>query len=179
MIELFTVYTKGDYDGHRDVLFSWFVSERQEPPVLYALGIRNYNQADADMVGYAGRALCELFTRAEAEALKAYIDERHGDVTTIKRADLPIENSDAGISVGPAGGGPNCLLLYEDPEYRLPFKVEGFFDLRQHERIDGREYRGALRLIYSDCGRMRLKRPPRNGQAHRRSPKLVSGASTF
>jgi hypothetical protein len=33
----------------------------------------------------------------------------------------------------PVGGAPDRLLIYANAAYRLPFKVSGYFDLRDHE----------------------------------------------
>jgi hypothetical protein len=54
--------------GHRDVLISWFASERPQPLGLsYASLLENYDPADGFRM-YSEGAIDELFTRAEADA---------------------------------------------------------------------------------------------------------------
>ena len=86
-------------------------------------------------------ALRELFSREEAEALVAYLDGAHGDegVNQIKKRELPLSSRLMPLSGIPTGGGPDHYELWRKPEYNLPFKVVGFFDLRGYERIDGNE----------------------------------------
>jgi hypothetical protein len=129
-----------EYRAHRDVQFAWFRMDREIPLVPYAEGIREYDPNDRYAV-YAEMTLGELFSREEAEALVAYLDRIHGHegLNRIKTRELPLPNSTLNVSAMPIGGGPDYYHLWKEPKYDLPFKVEGFFDLRCHERIDGNE----------------------------------------
>jgi hypothetical protein len=142
VIELFSIHTiVNEYSGHRDVKFTWFRSEDLEVPLVpYAQAVRDYDPYD-NQRAYAEGAVNELFSRDEAEALKAWLDQHHGDEgpTSIKKRDLPLNNNVMGVSGMPIGGGPDRYTLWREPNYTLPFKAEGFFDLRDHERIDRRE----------------------------------------
>jgi len=141
MIELFSVHTiVEEFSGHSNVKLSWFrLENRKVPAVSYAEVIRDYNSDDF-FAPYAESALDELFTCDEAEALKAYLEEHHDDSATfIKKCDLPLDKDVGGFRAIPTGGGPDNYPLWRERWYTLPFKVEGFFDLRNYERIDGRE----------------------------------------
>jgi hypothetical protein len=141
MIDLFSVCTTvEEFDGHRNVAFHWFRLDRKAPPSVYANAILDYDAYDAE-VSYPEAAIDELFTREEAELLKAYLDQHHCGCgsTEIKTTNLPIPMNTMGDGAIPIGGGRDHYMLWKEPGYALRFKVEGFFDLRQCERIDGRE----------------------------------------
>jgi hypothetical protein len=79
MMKLYLVNTlANECGGCRDVYFDWFHCGPGEPrpPRPYAEVIANYDPGD-DM-GYAEDAIDEMFTEAEAVALKAYLDREHG-----------------------------------------------------------------------------------------------------
>jgi hypothetical protein len=80
-IELFHVRSIApELKGHRDVPISWFVSERPQPLGLsYASLIENYDPADRFRM-YSEGAIDELFTRAEADALVAYLKDHYDDL---------------------------------------------------------------------------------------------------
>jgi hypothetical protein len=142
MIELFDVHTIAkELDGHSNVRLSWFRLENMNTQAaIYAEVIRDYNP-DHEFAAYAEFAVEELFARDEAETLKAYLDEHHGGAgtTEITKHELPISNNVLGFGAIPTSGGPGRYCLWQERCYSLPFKVVGFFDLRNHKRLDGRE----------------------------------------
>jgi hypothetical protein len=105
MMKLYHVITvANECGGCRDVAFDWFRCERGAPRP-YAEVIENYDPGD-DM-GFAEGAIDEMFTEAEAVALKAYLDREHGGagVTTVKEAQLPLSPNTMGVGAIPVGGG--------------------------------------------------------------------------
>jgi hypothetical protein len=80
-----------------------------------------------------------MFELDQAQALKDYIDQNYGDegITTIKKATLPIAKYSGGAGSMAVGGGNDFLMLDNNPKYSLPFKVWGYFDLRDCELADG------------------------------------------
>ena len=51
---------------------------------------------------------------------------------------LPVPNTSMwGVRGWPVGGGDGFHQLSEENGYSLPFKVEGYYDLRDCEFIDG------------------------------------------
>jgi hypothetical protein len=52
---------------------------------------------------------------------------------------LPIANNTMGNGAIAVGGGDDFCMLHKEPEYSLPFKVEGYFDLHQCELSDDAE----------------------------------------
>ncbi len=38
-----------------------------------------------------------------------------------------------------AGGGEDFYMLCEEPQWNLPFKAEGYYDLNRHEPVPGGE----------------------------------------
>jgi hypothetical protein len=138
-LKLYHVRTTGvQYCGCKNVAFDWFRCERGEPRP-YAELIENYDLADELVVGYAESAIDGYFTEAEAIALKAYLDREHGHegVTTIKEMELPIPSNTMGVAAIPVGGGTDFLMLHREPAFDLPFEVEGYFDLRGLDLVDG------------------------------------------
>jgi hypothetical protein len=138
--DLFDVHTiVKQFDGHRDVVITWFRYDKPKVPLVpYAEAIRDYVPGKHQ---YAEGVIDELFSRDQAEQLAVYLDKHHGDegLTTIKKRELPIDNDHMGSGAIPTGGGPDHYMLWNEQKYTMPFKVGGFFDLRNYERIDGRE----------------------------------------
>ena len=137
-MELYHVTTIAKkYSGCKNVEFIWFRCERRAPRP-YADLIANYDPSD-HYVCYPEGYIDELFELDEAQALKDYIDQNHGEetTTTIKKAELPIANTSMGAGAMPVGGGNDFKMLDRAPNYSLPFKVWGYFDLRGCELADG------------------------------------------
>jgi hypothetical protein len=135
-MELYHVTTiVKEFRGCKNVDFFWFRSERRAPR-SYANLIENYDPSYC-YVYYAEGCIDEMFELDEAQALKDYIDQNYGEagITTIEKAELPIANNSIGVGAIPVGGPQGYYSLdNKAPEYTLPFKVEGYFDLRQHWR---------------------------------------------
>jgi hypothetical protein len=137
-MELYRVTTLvKKYGGCKNVAFEWFRCERRAPR-SYADLIENYDLAD-HQIRYAEDCIDELFELDEAQALKDYIDQNYSEagVTTIGKAELPIANNTMGAGAIPVGGPQDFYRLDKAPNYSLPFKVWGYFDLRGCELADG------------------------------------------
>lgn len=132
-----------EYEGRKDVMFGWFCSDRRTPPRPYAELIENYDPA-APCVDYTEGCIDELFTGDEADQLVAYLNVRHGDTgtTSIEEQKLPIPNGCAGYSASTTGMLYGFFQLHTSP---LPFKVEGYYDLRQHDLTDKQRWLEAKR----------------------------------
>jgi hypothetical protein len=70
---------------------------------------------------------------------------------------LPIPNNMMGNGARAVGGGDDFYMLHQKPEYLLPFKVEGYFNLVGRELVDGSDvyHRRLWRL--SPDGTMRMQ----------------------
>jgi hypothetical protein len=134
------------YRGCKNVDFSWFRCERRAPRP-YAELIENYAPSAIDAEGYievegcieAEGCIDEMFEWDEAQTLKDYIDQNYGEdqgITTIEKAELPIPNNTMGVGAIPVGGRQDFHMLDKAPNYSLPFKVWGYFDLRGCELVD-------------------------------------------
>jgi hypothetical protein len=163
MMKLYRVGTLvKEYRGCKDVAFDWFrvynrsckeiAVEFDELIERYDELIEGYNPRETGRL-YAEDAIEEMFTETEATALKAYLDREHGDegVTTIKEAKLPIGNNTMGVGAIAVGGGDDFYMLHKEPEYDLPFKAEGYYNLVGRDLIDGGGiYRHRLLLVCAD-----------------------------
>lgn len=120
----------------KNVPFHWFLWERSEPRPYHEM-IENYDPKSAFM---AEGAIDELFTEAQATALKWYLDRVQGSmcVTTIDETRLPIPRDMWEIGALPVGGTDHFLMLFKQEAYDLPFKVAGYFNLAGCERLDVR-----------------------------------------
>jgi hypothetical protein len=105
---LFTVRSLADMRGYRDVPIDWFVTERQGSSVH----------------------LGEHFTEDEARALTDWLAEHRKCATTIEPVKLPEPDNVMSFNEMPVGGETDFLMIDEAPEYDLPFKVNGHFDVR-------------------------------------------------
>ena len=137
-MELYRVTTLvKKYSGCKNVEFNWFRCEKRASRP-YAELIENYVPSDYNDYS-PEECIDEMFELDEAQALKDYIDQNYGEagVTTIEKATLPIAKNRIGWGGIPAGGGQDFYMLDKAPGYTLPFKVEGYFDLRGCELVDG------------------------------------------
>jgi hypothetical protein len=142
MPELFHVRSKiANMHGFKNVAIVWFVDMRAQPlfgengslGVEYGHVITNYDATDRDFC-CAELAVEEMFTKDEAEAFQAFVRAKRNDATaTIEPAKLPIANNIMGYGAIPTGGGPDFLMIGDRPDYDLPFKVWGFYDVRGYE----------------------------------------------
>jgi hypothetical protein len=136
-MELYRVMTiVKKYDGCKNVGFEWFRCERRALR-SYADLIEDYDPSAAH-VAYPEGCIDEMFELDEGQASKDYIDQNYGKagITTIEKAELPIPNDMMGVGATPVGGGQDFYRLDKAPNYSLPFKVWGYFDLRGCELAD-------------------------------------------
>jgi hypothetical protein len=139
--------TVREFRGCKNVVFIWF---RYMPPGRrpYAVLIKDYEPERALAV-YTESLIEELFTWDEARQLKDYLARHHGreGKTVIKEEPLPVDNmmDYGGLAVG---GGDDFYMLYKEPEYSLPFKVSGYYNLVGCTVIDNRDiYRHRLMIM--------------------------------
>src|SRR5271170_1052408 len=128
-MDLYAVHTiSKEYHGCKNVTFDWFRCDKTQRS--YAELIENYDPKDEQAL-YKEMAIEELFTAAEANLLKEYLDRHRGNAarTIIEKLDLPLANHVVGIGIIVVGGGDDFYLLHREPEYSLPFKVDGYFNL--------------------------------------------------
>jgi hypothetical protein len=136
MIDLYHVYsTVKEFHRHRDVRFEWFILDRGGAVGPYAELIAGYDPPT--YYDWPETAVNELFTADEARMLVEYLDKHHRteSVQSIERADLPFAPNTMPYVAIPVGGPQDFLMLSERDEWPLPFKVWGYYDLRQHDRV--------------------------------------------
>ena len=147
--------TAKKFSGCKNVTFNWFRAEAPAERRRYASLIEGYEPGNA----YAEGLIDELFTEDEALQLKEYLDQVHGKEgpTLIEEMSLPIPNNMMGHGARAVGGGDDFYQLFKEPEYSLPFKVTGYFDLVGRELVDGSDvYHHRLWLLSPD-GTMRMQ----------------------
>jgi hypothetical protein len=135
------------FSGRDNIPFYWFVPDRfGEPSRPYAELIADYDPQN-EYRTHAEDAIDELFTADEAEQLVSYLNRQHGDAgtTEINEVMLPIAGNVANYGAFPTGAGIDFYMLHREPEYSLPFKVSGYFDLGDRT-IDERIWRVVARL---------------------------------
>lgn len=125
-MKLYSVITTvKEYSGCKNVIFRWFRQPMPQGQRPYADLIKDYEPGNPAF--YATQVFVEeLFTWDEAQQLKTYLDQHHEDQgdTVFKEATLPVEND-----IPPFEVGDSFCMLSEEPEYSLPFKVVGLFNL--------------------------------------------------
>ena len=147
--------TAKKFSDCKNVTFNWFRAEAPAERRRYASLIEGYEPGNA----YAEGLIDELFTEDEALQLKEYLDRVHGKEgpTSIEEMSLPIPNNMMGHGARAVGGGDDFYQLFKEPEYSLPFKVMGYFDLVGRELVDGSDvYHHCLWLLSPD-GTMRMQ----------------------
>ena len=149
-VKLYTVAsTVEEYDGHKDVVFNWFVNRRREPVYPFTEvvpGTEGFRLPErlagplvdlpdaytADAYWYSEDALNQMFAPEEAEMLAEYLRGYYDDEPAIHEEELPIEGGRMGPGAIPVGGPQGFYMLDKTPGYSLPFEVWGYYDRRQH-----------------------------------------------
>jgi len=148
-VRLYTVAsTIAEYDGHKDVVFNWFVKQHREPlyPFTDGLPMRGFElprRLAGELVDLPDAytpedfwcsecALNRMFTLDEAEMLAEYLRGR-GDDPAIHEEELPVECGRLDPLGIPTGGPQDHYRLDRTPGYPLNFEVWGYYDLRHAE----------------------------------------------
>jgi hypothetical protein len=132
-----------EYDGHKDVQFSWFLWDRRAQPVApYPDLISDYATLDEDAREYAQVLVDEMFTDDEARLLLAWLNEHREGVHSLGETTMPVsarnEDGRSYRSMIPVDGtGWPQGWLKPKPDWDLPFSVAGYYDLSRHDRVDG------------------------------------------
>ena len=150
--------TAKKFSDCKNVTFNWFRAEAPAERRRYASLIEGYEPGNA----YAEGLIDELFTEDEALQLKEYLDQVHGKEgpTLIEEMSLPIPNNMMGHGARAVGGGDDFYMLSEDPEYSLPFKVWGYFNVVGCTLIDnGDTHRHRLFIVRRDpSGKVKVRK---------------------
>ena len=131
--------TVPEFRGHKDVHIGWFVLERPAPTNWPYRELIEGEFVDED---WTCQAIDELFSDDEAAAWAAWLRKNRPGEHAIAEAELPYATNVMPTTTIPLGGGQDCLTIWRSPGYDLPFKVEGYFDLRGHELVSKREAAG-------------------------------------
>jgi hypothetical protein len=143
--------TIAEYDGHKDVVFNWFVKERQVPVFPFTeeeeevgRGFRLPERLAGVLVDLPDAytyedfwcsecALNQMFTLDEAEMLVEYLRGHHGNEPAIHEQELPVECGRMYPLGIPVGGPQGHYRLDRTLGYPLSFEVWGYYDLRHAE----------------------------------------------
>lgn len=129
--ELFAVTSTVPVFKHRgaefkDVTIDWFVSDRKKPVV----DLRDWIDFEkASDPYYSMNAVNELFTQKEAEQLKKYLLDAHGDDNVQIHPASPVHDDVMPWGAISFGGPRDFVKLTNDDEYSLPFEAEGHFSV--------------------------------------------------
>jgi hypothetical protein len=119
--------------GCNEVVLKWFRVDRKESLVPLEELIEDYQRLnDCEERMFAQQLVNEYFTEEEVEVLKAFLrDRRGGTEVEVTEVSLPILAKGV-MPTGaiPVGGEQDFLMLSENDEHPLPFRVWGYYDLR-------------------------------------------------
>ncbi len=141
---------------YRDVVLTWFVTERRRPlsdPVNlvkgydHALKCPHDTQTPEDLELWnrctsqhcALESVNEAYTGIEVEALREYLAAVHEDQVDVSDFETPIDihwpNGAGILPIGAiaVGGATDFYMMSKEPEWHLPFGVDGYFDVSRHE----------------------------------------------
>jgi hypothetical protein len=147
-MKLFKVETvENEIFNCKDVEIFWYKANPNPGGRPYAQLIANYSSpetaADAMPLSYLEETLDQLFTRDEAEQLKAYLDTISGGITTIDEVALPLTHITR-LSILQVDRYDRWWELAGEPGYPLPFLVTGSANLLGYELADGSGRRAGL-----------------------------------
>jgi len=133
--------TVPEFHGHKDVHIDWFVLQRPAPTNRpYRELIEGEPVDDADTQAWVYNAIDELFSEDEAAAWAAWLRKNRPGEHAVTEAKLPYPPDIMPITAIPLGGEQDCLMIWRSRGYDLPFKVEGYFDLRHYEPVSKVEH---------------------------------------
>jgi hypothetical protein len=177
-----------------DVVMNWFRVGQRKPPVPYHELIADHAGLPDLRRMYAEHFIDELFTATDVELLEKYLRQAHADtleldataheVLTVREVALPVKDAVMGYSDLPKDGLADGYLLAEQPGYTLPFRVQGYFDLRK----DGYPYKldqsvaylhRALQILGIDKGIPKKKIEAAAAELYRRNRLFVDQETTY
>lgn len=79
---------------------------------------------------YTATAIEQTFSKAEVQQLYIYLKRQSYFRGMKAHRTWPPDNNCLGYGAYPVGGGEGWCDFYKDKDYSLPFKVEGYYDIR-------------------------------------------------
>ena len=123
------------YKGWQDVEFHLFHTEMSEAEMSELVVLAPNRTIEDVSKWYTGTAIEQTFSRAEVLQLYDYFKVNYeGDCLKLKRAHAP-GNHCMGYGAYAVGGGDDFYMFDHVENYSLPFKVWGYFNLRDCERV--------------------------------------------
>ena len=142
------LYKKKSFDN---VIFNWFIIERENFPFEFEEIIINYNNLTKESKKVAEDYVREQFTKEEAELLKDMLDKKSSGLTRIEEIKLPVVDNLIGYNSLKIEKGKGFSDLYKKDSYKLPFKVKGFFNIDESdEKIIGDDNPTVITRIAKD-----------------------------
>jgi hypothetical protein len=136
-MKLFLMRSKAPVFRHRDVVIDWYVFQRETPSNRpYHELIEGYADCPEDCRDCPETAIDEFFTEEEAAVWAAWLRKHRDSDPELVPIGLPIEVNTMGIGLIPLGGGQDSLVMWKSEHYDLPFRVEGYYDLRHYDPIE-------------------------------------------
>lgn len=131
-IRLYTAYSVMDgFKGHDCVKMNWIYLNREWPVAPFERLITNYKNLNKNIRPYFEECVKEFFSLDEVNALKAYLAGR-GTMLYVNEEVLPVTDMFVPISfrqISPREGR-GFFDLSAEQDNKLPFKVLGYYDLR-------------------------------------------------
>jgi hypothetical protein len=127
--------------SYNNLKINWFVVNRKEPLVSFEQAIENYSELPFAARVNPENFIKQCFTLAEAESLKRYLADAQKIKAVIVGCPLPVKGHVNGFRDVPPPPGTDYVILHKKPNYNLPFKVEGIFNIKvADEQIIGDDH---------------------------------------
>lgn len=122
-----------EFDGYQNVDFHLFHTEMSNEELAPLVVLVPGRSIDDVAHWYTRSVIEQTFSKDEVRQLHAYFSQFHDMRLKAKRAHPP-DNHSIGYGAYPVGGHGNDFYTFcEVPGYSLPFKVWGYFDLRNRD----------------------------------------------
>ncbi|NVM21738.1 MAG: hypothetical protein HWN68_08160 [Desulfobacterales bacterium] len=118
-----------EFEGYRNVDFDLFHTEMSNEELSRLVVLGPGRSIDDVANWYTASVIEQTFSKAEVKQLHAYFSQWCSVRLKARRASPPT-NDGIGYGAIPVGGGTDFYTFCEVPDYSLPFKVWGYFDLR-------------------------------------------------
>jgi len=125
--------------GHKNVMIvlirkDW--DKKEEKRYCWSNLIKNYKNLNKTSKAYSRGCILENFTLQEINQLKKWFKKYMKASIKSGITKYPILGSSMGLGSIPVGGATGFIMFPKMKNYNLSFDVWGFYDLRNHKRIN-------------------------------------------
>jgi hypothetical protein len=125
-------YRNGKFDHVTITIFRVFQFNKEEKILPLSKYLPENLRKGCKNKRFVEEHIREHFTREETEKIMGYLIHSGIMAFRIHECTLPEDGSILPVGWISEGGGQDHYLFYQEKDYDLPFKIAGYFDVREH-----------------------------------------------